>query len=392
MPTNLPPEAKNKWEEVEATNNPKEKLRLLQEFLSLIPQHHGTSRLAVQVKKQITRLQTQIDEKKHKKAARTAPRILLEREGAAQIALIGMTNVGKSSLLSALTNAKVTVSPNPYTTREPTPGILHYQDVQFQIVETPALMERATSGKAWRSKTLATARNADGIMIVVDLSRDPVGQLSTILNELETAQIAVERPKARVEVDRKSAGVGMRVLVFGNLVDCTFRNIEELLKEYHITDALVKVYGEATLEEIENAVYESKVYRPAIIVANKMDTNNADNNLKKLKAYNNERLPLISTSCETGSGLDALGSALFGMMNITRVYTKEPNEREYSRRPFILKKGATVYDLAKSIHSDFSQNFNFARVWAKRLSHSPQKVGLQFVLEDGDIIEIHLKQ
>ena len=392
MPTNLPPEAKNKWEEVEATRNPREKLRLLQEFLSLIPQHHGTSRLTVQVKKQITKLQTQIEEKKHKKIGRTAPKIFLEKEGAAQIALIGMTKVGKSSFLAALTNAKVTISPNPYTTREPTPGILHYQDIQFQLVETPALMEGAATGKAWGPKTLATARNADGLIIMVDLSQDSVRQLSTILSELEEAQIAVAKPRARVEVDRKSAGVGMRILVFGTLVDCTFKDVEELLKSYHITDAMVRIYGDATLDDVENAIYESKVYRPTIIIANKTDTKNASNILKQLQAYNNQKLPLLAVSCETGVGLDSLGSALFNLMNIMRVYTKEPNQREYSRRPFTLKKGATVYELARSIHSDFSENFNFARVWAKRLPHSPQKAGLRFKLQDGDIIEIHLKQ
>jgi ribosome-interacting GTPase 1 len=184
----------------------------------------------------------------------------------------------------------------------------------------------------------------------------------------------------------------MRVLVFGTLVDCTFRDVEELLKSYHVTDAMVRIYGDATLDDVENAIYESKVYRPAIIIANKTDTKNASNILKQLQAYNNQKLPLLAVSCETGVGLDSLGSALFNMMNIMRVYTKEPNQREYSRRPFTLKKGATVYELARSIHSDFSENFNFARVWAKRLPHSPQKAGLQFKLQDGDIIEIHLKQ
>jgi len=391
MPTNLPPEAKDKWEEAEAAKNPREKLRLLEEFLSLVPQHHGTSRLCVQVKKQITNLRKEIEEKKRKKTGKTAPKSFLEKEGAAQIALIGLTKVGKSSLLTAVTNAKVEVSPNPYATRELVPGIMNYNDIQFQIVEAPALMEGASAGKAWGPKTLATARNADGLIIMVDLSQDPIEQLSTTLAEMESAQIVVVKPKARVEVDRRSTGVGMHITVFGKLADCTFKEVEELLKGYHVTDAVVKIYGETTLKEVENAIFESTVYKPAVIVANKIDARGARNRLKLLETYAGKKLPIVAISCYTGSGLENLGEVLFKTMSIIRIYTKEPNEKDYSEKPFILKRGATVYDLAKNIHSDLSEKFSFARVWAKRLPYSPQKAGSSFVLEDGDIVEIHAK-
>lgn len=391
MPTNLPPDAKNKWEEVEATKNPKEKLRLLEEFLSLVPQHHGTSRLRVQVKKQITGLRKEIEEKKRKKAGRTAPKIFLEKEGAAQIALIGLTKVGKSSLLASLTNAKVEVSSNPYTTREPVPGIMKYEDVQFQIVETPALMVGAAGGKAWGLKTLATARNADGLIVMVDLSQDPKEQLETTLREMEEAQIVVFKPNARVEVDKKFAGAGLHVIVFGRLVDCSFRDIEKLLRSYHVEDAAVRVYGEASLEEVENAIFESTVYKPAVVVANKMDAKGARGKLRLLEKYVAEKLQIVAVSCHTGFGLDKLGQVLFKKMDIIRIYTKEPNEKECSKNPFILKSGSTVHDLARNIHSDLSEGFSFARVWAQRLRYSPQKAGSSFILEDGDIVEIHAK-
>jgi len=392
MPTNLPPEAKNKWEEVEAARNPREKLRLLEEFLSLIPRHHGTSRLCVQVKKQITNLRKDIEEKKRKKAGRTGPKVFLQKEGAAQIALLGLTNVGRSSLLTAVTNAKVEVSPNPYTTREPVPGILNYEDIQFQIVEVPALMEGSADGRAWGLQTLATARNADGLMLMVDLSQDAVGQLMLVLGELEKAQIVVSKPKTRVEVERKYAGAGLRIIVFGRLVDCTFKEVETLLKGYHLTDAAVRIYGDARRSEIEESVFESKVYKPTIIVANKTDVKGAQAGLKLLETYVGGKVSVVAVSCETGYGLNKLGKTLFTILDIMRVYTKEPNEREYSKKPFILKRKSMIYDLARSIHSDLSEKFSFARVWAKRLPYSPQKVGASFVLQDGDIAEIHVKQ
>ncbi|MEM3760930.1 MAG: GTPase, partial [Candidatus Bathyarchaeia archaeon] len=375
MPTNLPAEAKRKWAEVSASKNPRQKLQLMQEFLSLVPKHKGTAKLCAQVKKQMAVLRREIEEGKRRKTGRGGPKFFIEKEGAAQIALLGLTNVGKSSLLATLTNAKVEVSPNPYTTREPIPGIMNYEDMQFQIVEAPALMEGSADGRAWGLQTLALARNADGLILMIDLSQDPVEQISLILGELEKTRILVAKPKARVEIEKKHFGAGLRIILLGRLVDCTFKDVEELLKSYRITDGVVKISGEASLDEVEDAIFENAIYKPSVVVANKIDLENAEANLKLLEAYVGGKLPVIAVSCKTGHGLEKLGETLFKMLDIIRVYTKEPNEREPSKKPFILRKGATVYDLAKNIHSDFKENFSYARVWAKRLTFSPQKVG-----------------
>jgi ribosome-interacting GTPase 1 len=391
MPTNLPPEAKNKWEEVEAAKNPHEKLRLLQEFLSLIPRHHGTTKLEAQTKKRITLLRKEIEEKKRKKAGRTGPKMFIQKEGAAQIALIGLTKSGKSSLLAAVTNAKAEISPDPYTTREPIPGILSYKDIQIQIIEAPALMEGSAEGRAWGLQTLGIARNADCVIIMIDLSQDPIEQLSLIMKEMEKARILFSRPRARVEVEKKHMGAGLRIILNGRLVDCTFKNVEELLRNYRITDGVVRISGEATLEEIEDAIFESTVYKPAVIAANKIDVPHAKSNLALLRSHLTGKLPIVAVSCNTKQGLAKLGETLFETVGIMRIYTKEPDEKAYSKKPFILKKGATVYALAKSIHTDLSRRFAFAKVWSGRLAFSPQKVGTSFALEDGDIVEIHVK-
>lgn len=391
MPTNLPPNAKKKWAEVEATKNPREKLQRMQEFLSLVPKHKGTAKLCAQIKKQMATMRKEMEEKKRRKAGKGGPKFFIEKEGAAQIALIGLTNVGKSSLLAAVTNSKVEVSANPYTTREPILGIMNYEDIQFQIVEAPALMEGSADGRAWGLQTLALARNADGLILMVDLSQDPVEQLSLTLSEMEKARILVSKPKARVEVERKFMSAGLRIILIGRLVDCNFKDVEELLRSYRITDAVVKISGEATLDEVEDAIFESTVYKPAVMVANKNDLEGSEANLKFLEDYVGNKLPILAVSCEKRCGLEKLGETMFKTLDIIRVYTKEPNEKEFSKKPFILKKGSTVYDLAKNIHSDFSEKFSYAKVWAKRLVFSPQKVGSSFVLNDKDIAEIHVK-
>ncbi len=393
MPTNLPPEAKDKWAEVEATNDPKQKLQKYQEFLAAVPQHKGTLKLRGQVKKKMAVIREELDKKKAKRTGLRSggPKFFIEKEGSAQIALVGMTNVGKSSLIAAVSNAKVDVSPVPFTSQDPIPSMMKYQDIQLQIIETPAIVEGSGDGKLWGMQTLAASRNADGLIFMVDLSQDPVMQIDLILGELEKARIITSKARGKVDIDRKHAGSALRIVNVGRLLDCSLKEVETLLRSYRINDALVKISGEVTLEDIEDAIFETTIYKPALKIANKIDLPGAQANLKLLEKRINGKLPIVAISCQQRRGMEKLGETIFNTIGIIRIYTKEPSKKEPSDHPFTLKQGATVYDLAKNIHGEFVKDFAFARVWADRLRFSPQKVGLTFGLEDGDIIELHVK-
>ncbi len=387
MPANLPAEAKHKWREVSQARRPEEKIEKLQEFLSLVPKHKGTENLQAQVKRKIAILRREIAEKKLKKSGVSGPKFFIEKEGDAQIVILGPTKVGRSSLLTLLTNAKVEISDYPYTTKEPTPGMLQYQDLQFQIVEAPALMEGSADGVAWGVQTLTAARNADGLLLMIDLSHNPVKQLSLIIHELEKARILTKKPKARVEIERKYMGAGLKIITLGRLLDCTPNEVEQLLKSYGINDATVKIQGETTLDDVEDAIFEGTVYKPAVIIANKADASDAAEKIEQLKRLSSTEMKILPVSCRTGFGLEKLGSE----MDIIRVYTKEPSEKNPSKKPFTIKKGSTILDLTKKIHSDFYKQFSYAKVWSKRLRFSPQKVGGTFTLQDGDVVEIHMR-
>jgi len=391
MPANLPAEAKHKWRETSQARRPQEKIVKLQEFLSLVPKHKGTENLRAQVKRKIATLRREIAEKKRKKAGVGGPKFFVEKEGDAQIVILGPTNVGRSTLLSILTNARVEISNYPYTTKEPTPGMFHYQDLQFQMVEAPALMEGSADGGAWGLQTLTSARNADGVILMIDLSRDPVEQFSLISRELGKARVLTRKPKARVEIERKYMGAGLKIVMLGRLLNCTSKDVEVLLKSYGIRDATVKIQGEATIDDVEDAIFEGTVYRPAIVIANKADIPNAAERIEQLKGLVGEEMKILPVSCKAKFGLEKLGSEIFEMLDIIRVYTKEPNNRFPSKKPFTTRKGSTILDLAKRIHSDFYKQFSYAKVWSKRLRFSPQKVGGAFILEDGDTVEIHMK-
>jgi ribosome-interacting GTPase 1 len=393
MPTNLPPEAMDKWEEVEAARNPREKMEKMQEFLKYVPQHKGTMKLRGEIKRKIAIIRDDLENKKRKGTGKSSggPKLFIEKEGSAQIALIGMTNVGKSCLMSATTNSKVIVTPTPYSTHEPVPGIMDFLDVQFQFIEAPAVMEGSADGRGTGNVTLGLARNADGVILMVDLSYDPVRQLELVLAELEKSRVLVSKPSGKVEIDRRHAGAALRIILVGKLIDCSISEVENLLRSYRINDAIVRISGDVTLDDVENAIFETTTYKPAVIVANKLDLPGTQTNLRRLKQYVNGKLPIISMSCEQKKGINELGKALIDVLGVIRVYTKEPGSKENTGRPFALKRGTTIGDLAKNIHKEFISNFLFAMVWAKRLPFSPKKVGLNFVLDDGDIVEIHTR-
>jgi ribosome-interacting GTPase 1 len=392
MPANLPAEAKQKYREASLARRPEEKIQKLQEFLSLFPKHKGTENLRAQVKRKISLLKQEIEEKKQKRTGvATGPKVFVEKEGDAQIVLLGPTNVGRSSLLSLLTNSKVEISSYPYTTTELTPGMFNYQDLQLQMVEAPALMEGSAEGGAWGLQTLTSARNADALILMVDLSQNPTEQLSLICRELEKAKILTKKPKARIEIEKKHMGAKLKFIVLGRLIDCSVKDLTRLLKSYGIRDATVKIRGEASLDDVEEAIFEGTTYRPAIIIANKADHPNAAERLEQLKKVVGEEVKIVAVSCTTKAGLENVGSEIFEMLDIIRVYTKDPNKRDASARPFTIQKGSTIFDLAKRIHSDFYTQFSYAKVWSKRLRFSPQKVGGSFSLQDGDTVEIHTK-
>jgi ribosome-interacting GTPase 1 len=391
MPANLPAEAKNKYREASLARRPEEKIQKLQEFMGLFPKHKGTENLRAQVKRKISLLKREIEEKKQKRTGvSSGPKVFVEKEGDAQIVILGPTNVGRSSLLSTLTNSKVAILNYPYTTTEPTPGMFNYEDLQLQMVEAPALMEGSSDGGAWGLQTLTSARNADGLVLMVDLSQNPVEQFLLIARELEKAKLLTKKPKARIEIEKKYMGAKLKFIVLGRLIDCSVKDLTLLLKSYGIRDATVKIRGEATLDDVEEAIFEGKVYRPAIILANKADHPMAAERLEQLKKVVGNKMKIIPVSCTTKTGMETLGAELFGMLDVIRVYTKEPNKKDSSMRPFTIRKGSTVFDLAKRIHSDFYKQFSYAKVWSKRLRFSPQKVGGTFTLEDRDTVELHI--
>lgn len=387
MTTNLPPQAKKKWAEVTEARDPKDKIRLMQEFLALVPRHKGTEKLQSQVRRRISQLKEEI-EKAESRRKGTKRASLMEKAGAAQVIILGPTKVGKSMLLNTVTNAKPPIGEAPFMTRKPIPGMLRYEDIQMQVVETPAVQPGLSEGKAEGTKTLNLVRNSDGIILMVDLSQDTVNQYQLLATELEKAQILTARPEGEVEITKRYTGSNIQFVWEGELQDCNMTEVSQVLREYKITSALLRIRGKVTLDMIENSIFGNPTYKPTLLLANKTDLPNAYQNLETLRE-NVPDLEILPISCLKPKGLqDLLGKKLFQLLGIVRIYTKETGS-EPTSAPFITKQGATIQSVAKMIHSDFIKNFKYARIWGPSAKFPGERVGLSHHLQDRDIVKIH---
>ncbi|GAB6947419.1 TGS domain-containing protein [Vulcanisaeta sp. JCM 16161] len=389
MPANLPPEAKAKWLKVMEAKTPEEKLKALEEFLSAVPKHKGTENLVHWARRRMAQLRREIEERRVKERSLRSgggANIYVEKEGDAQVVIIGPPSSGKSSLLRCLTNVKVEPDDIPFSSMEPIPGMFIYDNVYFQLVKLPSINIYDVDSDV-NSMALSMIRNADSAVIVLDASSDVEAQYSALKSILRENGIYIVRPRGFVTIERRPTG-GIQVI--GKLINGTADDVKKLLVSYGINNALVMIYGEATLDDVEESIFKDMVYKPSLLIINKIDLADSDYVKDIVAKLGSELLVLTASLKNCIIDPKVLGESLLRIMDLIRVYTKEPDANTYSPKPFVLKRGSTVGDLARRIHSRFYEGFRYARVW--RIDKYPsgvKRVGINYVLNDGDIVEIH---
>ncbi|RLF87813.1 GTP-binding protein, partial [Thermococci archaeon] len=361
MPTNVTAEYLAAEEEYRQAKTIPEKIRALEKMYATVPKHKGTEKLRLQIKRKLAELRKEL-EKQQSQRKGGGYSFSVKKEGAAQIVLAGLPNVGKSSLLNVLADIDVDVADYPFTTVEPIPGMMKHKDVQIQLVEVPGLIEGAALGKGMGTQLLSVIRNADAIAIVVDLSQDPVKQMEIILKEFERAGIKINKRKPKVEIKRMPMG-GI-VINGAHLIQGDTSEVMKMLREEGIHSAEITVKEPVTLEDFSDALDESLVWRKAIIIANKGDAPGSKENYERLVKGYGDRFKIVPVSAKKRANIEALKEELYDLAGIIRVFTKSPGE-EPAYPPIALKKGSTVLDVAERIHKDFAKNFKYARVWGK---------------------------
>jgi len=328
MPTNLPPDYFEVEKQFRQATLPEEKIACLEEMLAIVPKHKGTDHLRADLRRRLSKLKAAAETRG--KTGRQGSAYHIDREGAGQVVLVGVANVGKSALVAELTNADPEVAEYPLTTWIPTPGMMPIEDIQVQLIDTPPL-----NPDFMEPELLNLIRRADLVLLLVDLQGYPMQELEDTVSLLEAQHIM------------------------------PLRRRDEYVGEVPMT------------------------FVPMQVLVTKCDDEDLDGEFEVLSELLGGEWALIPVSATTGHHVDEFKRRVFDALDIVRVYSKPPGEEPDLSAPFVIHKGATVQELAGKVHKDFLEQLKSARVWGSA-THDGQMVGRDHVLQDGDIVELRL--
>jgi ribosome-interacting GTPase 1 len=341
MAANLSPEYKDAEANYRKAREPAERVEWLREMLRTIPKHKGTEHIQADLKTRIKELTEELAGPR-KGAARGGPSYAVRPEGAAQIALLGPPNVGKSSLHATLTGSHAAVGPYPFTTKAPLPGMLPHEDIHLQLLDLPPIT--ADYLEPWMSTAV---QSADAALLVLDLG-DP-----DCVDHLET-------------VHRRMAD--KRVSLIGPLAEAPPAPTEAA--DHPMADPF-------------------RIELPTVVLANKSDAlADPGAELAAFLELCRSRFPALAVSARTGAGLDRVGPRLFDLLGVVRAYTKVPGHPAEMGRPFTLRHPATVRDVARLVHRGRAAELRFARLWGSA-EFGGQQVSGDHPIRDRDVVELH---
>jgi ribosome-interacting GTPase 1 len=326
MPANLPPQYFAAEKQFRQARDVQEKIDALELMLAIMPHHKGTDHLRAELRSRMAKLKQ--EEERQAATARRGSGYSIRKQGAGQVALAGLPNCGKSLLIAILTDAPAQEADYPFTTKEPLPAMMPFEDIQIQLIDLPPLTDRLAA--TWLGNLL---RNADALLLFIDLGEEPEAQVEGILAEL---------------------------------------------RRYRIESGLSRGPPAELLA----------VPKRVLLVANKSDLPHAARHLERLKRYVPPGTPILPISLVTGEGLEDLKLAIFKVLGVIRIYTKSPGQKPVMDQPAVLKRGSTIEDVAEDIHKELRSRLKYALVWGSA-KHQGQRVRRDYQPEDRDIVELH---
>jgi ribosome-interacting GTPase 1 len=329
MAANLTPQYLEAEAEYKKAQTAEERLAALKKMYSLLPKHKASEKLQADLKTKISAAKEEVEQaRKHPKKVGVSHKI--PRQGAGQYVIVGAPNSGKSRLLTRLTPATPEVAAYPFTTHEPRPGMMDWEDVRVQLIDTPPI-----TADYLESYLSSMVRSADAVLLLVDLGDD-------------------DGPFAAEAV------------------------VERLAQAKTVLGPAPAQIDDPTVQ-----------YVKTLLVANKVDLEGAQDRLDMVREMFSPRFPIHAIAAEHGTGLEELREAIYRFLNVIRVYTKQPGKPPDMTSPFTCPAGSTLVDMAALVHRDFALGLKSARIWGAG-AHPGQSIGREHVLHDKDVVELHL--
>jgi small GTP-binding protein len=303
----------------------------------------------------------------------------VKKSGDATVAIIGLPSVGKSTLLNKITNAESKTAAYEFTTLKCIPGILEYNKAKIQVLDLPGIIEGAKDGRGRGREIIGVARSSDLILIILD-ARSPEKEYSIISKELYGFGIRANAKPPEIVVKKTLRG-GIVINATVKLTKISEREVQAVLGEYGMYNADVVFRSDATVDEFIDIIEGNRVYIPAVIVINKVDLAPSIAQKKLPFAY----LPI---SAENDYNLEKVKAAIYSQLEFINIYTKRKGEKADIEEPLVVRKGTTIGGVCEKLHRDLKRDFRYAIVWGKSVKHSGQRIGLEHVLADEDIVQI----
>ena len=335
------------------------------------------------LKAKLAKLKADIE--KRKSAGAKGKGFAVKKSGDATVGLIGYPNIGKSTLLNQITDAKSRVGDYDFTTLDAIPGMMKYKGAKIQILDLPGLIAGASDGKGRGKEVVSAIRNVDLILFMIDAQLE-YDDIELMNQELYKAGIRLNQKKPDIVIKKTGKG-GINVTSTTKLTFLDESLIKSISSEYLINADIV-VRENINEDQLIDVFVSNRIYVPGIVVINKIDLVSEKELQKKINSIKQRGWKTVAISALNGFGLNRLKETIFSELNFICIYMKPVGKQVDLNEPLILMKDATVENACNKLHRDFKRKFRYASISGPSAKHDVQKVGLDHVLKDGDILTI----
>jgi small GTP-binding protein len=324
----------------------------------------------------------------HSKSGGGADGFEVKKSGDATVALVGFPSVGKSSLISLLTDVESEAAGFAFTTLTCIPGVMDYKGAKIQILDLPGLIKGAAEGKGRGREILNVIRSCDMVLYVVDPFQK--SHFEILHNELVRSGMRLNEKKPQAFITKTGRG-GIVVRSTCPQPHLELSEIQGIVRSFGIISAEVTLRSVVTADEIVDALAENCIYSSAVIVINKIDLATPVD-MRRSRGLLPKKWPVLPVSAKTEEGIDGMKDFIYDHLRFIRVYLKPQGQEADMVEPLIIKGGSTVEEVCRKLHRDFVRNFRFARVSGPSAKFDNQRVGLEHCMADGDILSIIIRR
>jgi ribosome-interacting GTPase 1 len=366
-----------------------EQIKSLEEEIGKTQKNKATNAHIGKLKAKIAALKARKEKAQaHAKSSGGGPGFEVKKSGDASVALVGFPSVGKSSLISQLTEVESEVGNFAFTTLTCIPGLMEHKGAKIQILDLPGLIKGAAEGKGRGKEILNVIRGSDMVLYVLDPFQESHFDILDL--ELWRAGMRLNQKKPQVFITRSNKG-GIIVRSTVKQTNLTHEEIQEIVRSFGIVSATVTLRTDVTDDHIVDTLAGNRVYSNAVVVINKVDLAN-EKDIQRTMEMIPVNWPVLEVSAKTGKGIENMKDFVFENLHFMSVFLKPQGQEADLVEPLIIKDTSTVRDVCVKLHRDFIRKFRYARVKGPSGKFDWQRVGLDHLLKDGDILSIILRR